>query len=70
MDELEGPTLLLLDNGRDCSVGWELSFARRVLTLHGSLLARGVHPLQCWAEISQLVSVQQRELDEDVGELY
>ena len=42
---------------------WKLYFAERVLDLHESLTERGIHPLQCWAEMDQLISNQKKDLE-------
>ena len=42
---------------------WKPYFAERVLDLHESLTERGLHPLQCWAEMDQLISNKKKDLE-------
>ena len=42
---------------------WKPFFVERVLDLHESLTERGLHPLQCWAQMDHLISAQKKELE-------
>ena len=42
---------------------WKPFFVERVFDLHESLTERGIHPLQCWAEMDQLIRLQKRDLE-------
>lgn len=43
---------------------WKHQFAGEVIDLHKSVLDRGLHPLQAWAEMNYLIKSQKKRNEE------